>query len=120
MKRTGYHTQSSRQAVEKLRLLQLELPSVCTEYFRAISQITSALTRQAYAYDLRLFFQYLCAEEADFLTRSQGFSPWSICGASTPGFIIGFRDYLPIASKTMMTTKRTDNHHQPELGIMRG
>ena len=120
MKRTAYHTQSSRQAVEKLRLLQLELPSVCTEYFRAISQITSALTRQAYAYDLRLFFQYLCAEEADFSDTEPRLFTLEHLRHVNARHIIGFQDYLQMYIKNDDDNKSVQTViTNRELGIMR-
>lgn len=120
MKRTEYHTQASQQAVEKLRQLQLELPSVCTDFFRAISQITSALTRQAYAYDLRLFFEYLCAEEADFSDTEPRLMVASHLARITAKHITGFQDYLQMyvrndASNKNLQTVITNR----ELGIMR-
>lgn len=120
LKRTEYHTQASRQAVEKLRQLQLELPSVCTDFFRAISQITSALTRQAYAYDLRLFFEYLCAEESDFSDTEPRLMEASHLARITAKHITGFQDYLQMyirndASNKNLQTVITNR----ELGIMR-
>ena len=54
----SYHAQSDMRRLERLRALEKELPAVCTDFFRSISQTTSTLTRLAYAYDFRLFFQY--------------------------------------------------------------
>jgi len=42
------------------------LPDVCSDYFMAIEQLTSPLTRLSYAYDLKLFFQYLSDELPKF------------------------------------------------------
>ena len=54
------------QRTQRIREICKELPDSCSDYFFAISQTTSALTRLAYAYDLRLFFQYLTLEQAAF------------------------------------------------------
>ncbi len=61
-----YHKQKSRQRTELLRQIQRELPIACLDFFVAIESQTSVLTRLAYAYDLRIFFQYLCAEARAF------------------------------------------------------
>ncbi len=59
--------QNYRATIDEKRMLQIrevlkELPPACSDYIRAISTTTTTLTRLAYAYDLRIFFQFLQAE----------------------------------------------------------
>ena len=61
-----YHTQAQLDRTKRLRELQHELPDFCSDYFMAIEQQTSVLTRLSYAYDLKLFFQYLSSELPKF------------------------------------------------------
>ena len=61
-----YHTRAELDRTHRLRELLHELPSCCSDYFIAIEQQTSALTRLSYAYDLKLFFQYLSTELPKF------------------------------------------------------
>lgn len=61
-----YHTAAQLERSKRLRALLKELPDVCADYFVSIDLTTSALTRLSYAYDLRLFFQYLSEEVAKF------------------------------------------------------
>ena len=61
-----YHTQASKTRTRRLRELLRELPDICSDYFIAIEQLTSPLTRLSYAYDLKLFFQYLSDELPKF------------------------------------------------------
>ena len=61
-----YHTQAQLGRTKRLRELQHELPDFCSDYFMAIEQQTSVLTRLSYAYDLKLFFQYLSSELPKF------------------------------------------------------
>ena len=61
-----YHTQTQITRTKRLRALLRELPDVCSDYFLAIEQLTGALTRLSYAYDLKLFFQYLSDEIPKF------------------------------------------------------
>lgn len=61
-----YHSQASLNRTKRLRGLLKELPDVCSDYFISIEQITSPLTRLSYAYDLKLFFQYLSDELPKF------------------------------------------------------
>ena len=49
-----------------LKGLLEQLPPFCYTYFRGISQTTSVKTRMGYAYDLKVFFGFLCAEHKDF------------------------------------------------------
>ena len=48
-----------------------ELPPCCADFFRSIEPTTSVLTRLNYAYDLRLFFEYISVQkEGSFSTLS--------------------------------------------------
>ncbi len=61
-----YHNQAQLSRTRQLRELLKELPDICSDYFLSIEQLTSPLTRLSYAYDLKLFFQYLSDEVAKF------------------------------------------------------
>lgn len=93
-KRISYHTEQAVKVNERLRQLQRELPTLCTDYFRSISQTTSPLTRLAYAYDLRLFFQYLERECVDFANSSILAYTTSDLARVTARDIAGFQEYL--------------------------
>ncbi len=69
-KRISYQTERSQRINDRMKDLQRELPVSCTVYFRSISKTTRPLTRLAYAYDLRLFFQYLNLENMYFANSS--------------------------------------------------
>lgn len=55
----NYHDEQNKQNILKMRAVLETLPSFCRTYFRGIEEYTSSRTRLAYAYDLRLFFEYL-------------------------------------------------------------
>lgn len=57
----NYHEQMNIRNTKKLRNIMNELPQFCSLFFRGIEPTTSSLTRIAYAYDLRIFFQFLKA-----------------------------------------------------------
>ena len=63
-----YHNETQLMRTRRLRALLRDLPDMCADYFIAIEQQTSPLTRLSYAYDLKLFFQYL----SDELPKFQG------------------------------------------------
>ena len=59
MAESNYHDEIVKQNILKMRAVLETLPSFCRTYFIGIQQQTSARTRLAYAYDLRVFFEYL-------------------------------------------------------------
>lgn len=124
MKRIVFHSHSSQKAAEKLKELQLELPRLCTDYFRSISQITSVLTRRAYAYDLRLFFRYLAREEVDFADTVPQLMTEEHLRRLTARHIEGYQDYLQFYYKELQGEKSGDSSaplpvQNNEMGIMR-
>lgn len=59
MNPNNYHDEQNRQNILKMRAVLETLPPFCKTFFRGIEEYTSARTRLAYAYDIRLFFEYL-------------------------------------------------------------
>lgn len=59
LKTTNYHDEQNKQNILKIRAVLNTLPAFCRDYFRGIENYTSTRTRLAYAYDLRLFFEFL-------------------------------------------------------------
>lgn len=55
----NYHDEIAKKNIEKLRELLSTLPSFCRMYFRGMNDTISPRTKIAYAYDLRLFFEYI-------------------------------------------------------------
>ena len=64
MATTNYHEEQNKQNIIKLRNVLAELPSFCRQFFLGIEDYTSARTRLAYAYDIRLFFEFLHEENS--------------------------------------------------------
>ncbi len=60
MKKTNYYTTRTITDIDKVAQLLDELPPFCSDYFLGIETRTSAQTRLKYAYDLRIFFDFLC------------------------------------------------------------
>lgn len=58
-KSVNYHDEQNKQNILKMRAVLETLPSFCKTFFRGIEEYTSARTRLAYAYDIRLFFEFL-------------------------------------------------------------
>jgi site-specific recombinase XerD len=56
--------------VLRLREVLQTLPPFAKDYFRAIEPTTSTRTRISYAYDIRIFFQFLLSENPSFKNKS--------------------------------------------------
>lgn len=68
MRHEDYYVTRNIQDLDKIAELLEQLPSFCEEYFVGIEQRTSCQTRLKYAYDLRIFFDYLCKKKFKSLT----------------------------------------------------
>ena len=60
-----YYEQKDRENTKKLRELIKSLPLFCSTFFRGIEPLTSSRTRIAYAYDLKVFFDFLMKENPE-------------------------------------------------------
>lgn len=59
IKKDNYHDEQNKQNIIKMRAVLETLPPFCKTFFRGIEEYTSTRTRLAYAYDIRLFFEFL-------------------------------------------------------------
>ena len=59
MENHNYHDEQDKKNLLKMREIVKELPGFCKAFFRGIEETTSSRTRLAYAYDLRIFFEFL-------------------------------------------------------------
>lgn len=58
-KKQTYHEHTDMENILRLRQVLATLPPFCRDYFRAIDATTTTKTRISYAYDIRIFFQFL-------------------------------------------------------------
>ena len=57
--KSTYHDEVNKKNIVHLRELLDTLPPFCGQYFRGMQEYISSRTRVAYAYDIRVFFEYL-------------------------------------------------------------
>ena len=57
--KSNYYLERDKKNLQRIYALLEELPPFVEDYFRGIEQRTSVETRLKYAYDLRIFFDYL-------------------------------------------------------------
>ena len=63
MAKINYYIKRNINDIDKIAELLEELPYFCADYFLGIESRTSAQTRLKYAYDLRIFFDFLCKKK---------------------------------------------------------
>lgn len=63
MKKDNYYAKRNISDIDKISELLEELPSFCEDYFLGVESRTSPQTRLKYAYDLRIFFDFLCKKK---------------------------------------------------------
>ena len=114
-----YHAQADVKRLDRLRALEKELPLACTDFFRSIAQTTSTLTRLAYAYDFRLFFQYLTKENPFFADDEPRFMTDKHLKMIQKRDFDGFQEYLMQYYNTDESTGESTVVINHELGIMR-
>lgn len=72
MEKSGftYHEQTDIDNTLRLREILKTMPPFARDYFRAIEPTTSTRTRISYAYDIRVFFQFLLSENPSMKDKS--------------------------------------------------
>ena len=65
-----YHEQNDIDNTLKRREVLKTLPPFCRDYFRAIDATTTTKTRISYAYDIRIFFQFLLEQNPMFKDKT--------------------------------------------------
>lgn len=98
-RKADYAHQKAHAVTQRLRAVQMELPSFCTDYFRSISSQTSPLTRLAYAYDFKLFFYFLQTEIPKFSSLTS--DAWTCADVEkiTPQHIDMYLEFLDLYMK---------------------
>lgn len=66
----NYFKERNHKNLQKIKEIMKDLPSFCYEFFIGIENRTTPLTRLNYAYDLRIFFDFLTKEIDDFYGKN--------------------------------------------------
>jgi len=59
VEQNNYHDELNKQNIKKLREIMTTLPPFCKQFFRGMDNVYGSRTKLAYAYDLRIFFDFL-------------------------------------------------------------
>ncbi len=104
-----YHEQTDMENVRKLREVLKTLPVFAKDYFRAIEPTTSTKTRISYAYDIRIFFQFLISQNP------------LLADAGISGLSISVLDQLkPVDIEEYMEYLKLYDHSEDQMAVTNG
>lgn len=95
----SYHEEQKQKNALHLRELLDALPSFMFEFFRGIEPTTSIKTRIGYAYDLRIFFEYVLHKHPSFQEKSMERLALEDMNEILPEHIEMFMEYLSYYTK---------------------
>lgn len=95
----NYHEEQNIINTTKMRNILSELPPFCKQFFRGIENNTSARTRLAYAYDLRVFFEYMHKNNSVCSKMEIKDFPISILNSITREDIEEYMEYISYYTK---------------------
>lgn len=99
IKEENYHDEQNKNNILKLRAILDTLPGFCKDFFRGIEPYTSTRTRLAYAYDIRLFFEFLHEKNSYCNKMEITKFPLSILDMVQKTDIEEFLDYMNLYQK---------------------
>lgn len=114
MAQLTYHEQKDIENIKRLRQLIKELPSFSADFFRGIEPQTSTRTRIAYAYDLRIFFDFLCQNNTEAAKIGIASLPLSLLEQLTVTELEEYMEYLKCHPSVT-----NEDVYNTERGIMR-
>jgi len=95
----NYKEETDIKNEKKLKERMERLPEFCGEFFRSLYDTTSSNTRCGYAYDLDIFFTYLCENEKDFKNISRTEFSINNLSSVTADHLENFMGYLTYYEK---------------------
>lgn len=114
-----YHDKVNIDNTVKLREIIKTLPPFCREFFLGIKDTTSTRTRLAYAYDLRIFFEYLHENNAALKNIEISQFTVDLLEMIKPIDIIEYLDYLSYYEKEDEAITNEERGKQRKLASLR-
>lgn len=115
----NYHDEQNKENILKMRAVLETLPLFCKTFFRGIEEYTSARTRLAYAYDLRLFFEYLHEQNALCAKMDIKDIPISMLDKLTRMDIEEYLDYMSLYQKNGKDISNAERGKSRKLAALR-
>jgi site-specific recombinase XerD len=102
----SYHNEQDIKNAQRLRERLVSLPGFCVEFFRSLNDVTSSNTRIGYAYDLAIFFNYLCDNEKVFNALKPERFTYDELSKITADHIENYMDFLTYYEKNEVGVQR--------------
>lgn len=99
MENQNYHEELMKKNILRLREFLRSLPPFCEEYFLGTAQMISSRTQLAYAFDLKVFFEYIHQFKKGFQDIAVTDYELSILDEITRKDILQFLEYLSFYEK---------------------
>ncbi len=114
-----YYEEQDIKNIEKIRHIQEQLPPFCKAFFHDIADYTSTRTRVAYAYDLKVFFEFL--HENNAVCRKMDITeiPLSILDLITKDDILEYLDYMTLYDKDGKIITNKDHGKARKISSLR-
>ncbi|MCM1046718.1 MAG: tyrosine-type recombinase/integrase [Candidatus Gastranaerophilales bacterium] len=119
LKADNYHDEQNRNNILKLRAVLDTLPSFCKTFFHGIEEYTSARTRLAYAYDIRLFFEFLHEENSVLAKTDIRDYPLSVLDQVTRMDILEYLEYVSLYQKEGRDITNDERGKERKLASLR-
>ncbi|MCT4543968.1 MAG: tyrosine-type recombinase/integrase [Vallitalea sp.] len=124
IKNNDYHEQQNIKNSLLLKEIMYSLPSFTFEFFRGIEQTTTSKTRIAYAYDLRLFFEFMLEYHKDFKEKKMSDIILVDLEKINPDDVEMYLEYLSFYKKTdtkgnIIEHKNTERGKSRKLASLR-
>ncbi len=94
MESQNYHEEQMKKNILRLREFCSNLPPFCQEYFLGTAQTISSRTRLAYAFDLKVFFDYIHQFKKGYQDMEITEYPLTLLDEITRRDIVQFLEYL--------------------------
>ena len=99
VEQNNYHDELNKQNIRKLREIITTLPPFCKQFFKGVDNIYGSRTKIAYAYDLRIFFEFLHQNHPYAQTMDVLEYPLEILDKVKREDIEDYMEYLSLYSK---------------------
>lgn len=119
LNKDNYHDEQNKQNILKLRAVLDTLPPFCKTYFLGIEEYTSTRTRLAYAYDLRLFFEFLHEKNSICAKMDMKEYPLSILEQLTRMDIEEYLEYMGLYQKDGKEISNEERGKSRKLSALR-
>ncbi len=116
---TKYYEEINKANTLRLRELIATLPPFCKQFFRGITEYTSSRTRIAYAYDIRVFFEFMHETNSCCRTMEITDYPLSLLDQITREDIEEYLEYMTYYIKDGMEHTNDERGKSRKLASLR-